>query len=49
MDTPVSGTPCLLLRGEGLVLLIGAVVGYHAIGASWTLFAVIVGRVAPAA
>jgi hypothetical protein len=40
MDTPVSGTPRLLLRGEGLLVLIAAVVGYHAIGASWTLFAV---------
>jgi hypothetical protein len=30
MDTPVSGTPRLLLRGEGLTLLIAAVVGYHA-------------------
>lgn len=41
MDTPVSGMPRLLLRGEGLALLIGAMVGYHAIGASWMLFAVL--------
>ena len=41
MDTPVSGMPRVLLRGEGLALLIAVVVGYHAIGASWTLFAVV--------
>jgi hypothetical protein len=39
MDTPVSGTPRVLLRLEGLAVLIGAVVAYRAIGASWTLFA----------
>jgi hypothetical protein len=41
MDTPVSGTPRLLLRLEGLAVLIVAVTGYHAIGASWVLFAVL--------
>jgi len=41
MDTAVSGTPRLLLRAEGLAVLIGAVVGYHAIGASWGLFAIL--------
>src|SRR5688572_17975431 len=39
MDTPVSGTPRVLLRIEGLAVLIAALVGYHAIGASWPLFA----------
>lgn len=39
MDTAVSGTPRVLLRGEGLALLIAAVVGYQSIGASWMLFA----------
>jgi hypothetical protein len=39
MDTAVSGTPRVLLRGEGLAVLIAAVVGYQAMGASWMLFA----------
>ena len=39
MDTPVSGTPRLLLRLEGLAVLTVAVTGYHAIAASWVLFA----------
>ena len=39
MDTPVSGTPRVLLRMEGLAVLIAALVCYHAIGASWPLFA----------
>jgi len=41
MDTPVSGTPRVLLRVEGLAVLIGAVVGYQASGASWALFVVL--------
>jgi len=41
METPVSGMPRVLLRVEGLAVLIGAVVAYHAIGASWVLFAVL--------
>jgi Domain of unknown function (DUF4260) len=39
MDTAVSGTPRVLLRGEGLALLIAAVVGHQSIGGSWMLFA----------
>jgi hypothetical protein len=30
----------MLLRGEGLAVLAGAVAGYDAVGASWRLFAV---------
>ena len=41
MDTPVSGIPRLLLRLEGLAVLVGAVVAYQAIGASWVLFALV--------
>jgi len=41
MDTAVSGTPRALLRGEGMAMLVAAVVGYQAIGASWILFAVV--------
>jgi len=39
MDTPVSGTPRLLIRVEGLVMSVGAVLAYQALGASWLLFA----------
>ena len=39
MDTPVSGTPRVLLRMEGLAMLIAALAGYYAIGGSWALFA----------
>jgi hypothetical protein len=39
MDTPVSGSPRLLLRLEGLALLTAAVVGYHELQGSWWLFA----------
>ena len=39
MDTPVSGTPRLLLRLEALIVLIAAILGYRALGASWLLFA----------
>jgi hypothetical protein len=38
MDTPVSGTPRLLLRLEALAVLVAAVVAYRALGASWVLF-----------
>jgi hypothetical protein len=38
MDTPVTGTPRLLLRFEGAAILCAALVGYEALGASWTLF-----------
>lgn len=41
MDTPVSGTPRLLLRIEGLTLLVVTVVAYHAIGGSWAMFALL--------
>lgn len=41
MDTPVSGTPRLLLRCEGLVVLIAAIVAYRAIEGSWWLFALL--------
>ncbi len=39
MDTPVTGTPRVLLRVEGLVLLVSSVVAYRALGGSWTLLA----------
>jgi hypothetical protein len=39
VDTPVSGTPRLLLRMEVFVVLIAAIIGYRAIGGSWLLFA----------
>lgn len=41
MDTPVSGSPRVLLRLEGLATLIGALITYEAIGASWGLFALL--------
>jgi hypothetical protein len=41
MDTPVSGTPRLLLRLEGLAVLATAVIGYGELGASWSLFALL--------
>ncbi len=41
MDTPVSGTPRLLLRIEGMTLLVVAVVAYYAIGGSWAMFALL--------
>ena len=39
MDTPVSGTPRLLLRLEGAAVFIAAILGYRALDASWWLFA----------
>jgi hypothetical protein len=41
MNTPVTGTPRVLLRLEGLSVLMAAVVGYQAIGAGWGFFAVL--------
>ena len=41
MDTPVTGTPRALLRLEGLAVLVAALIGYHAVGASWIWFAVL--------
>jgi hypothetical protein len=38
LNTPVSGTPRLLLRLEGFVLLVAAVVAYQLIGGSWLRF-----------
>ncbi len=35
----VRGAPLFLLRLEGAAMLAAAVIGYHAIGASWWLFA----------
>ena len=34
-------TPAVLLHAEGLALLGAALVGYHALAASWTLFALL--------
>jgi len=42
MDTPVTGTPRVLLRIEGLVVLVAAIAAYSALGASWVLFAALV-------
>jgi hypothetical protein len=39
MDTPVTGTPRLLLRVEGLVVLLASLFAYDAIGAPWIVFA----------
>ena len=41
MNTPVTGTTRVLLRIEGLVLLIAAVVAYQALSASWLRFALL--------
>jgi hypothetical protein len=41
MDTPVTGTPRLLLRLEGLVVLVASIAAYNALGASWMLFALL--------
>lgn len=41
MQTPVSGVPRLLLRAEGLCVLIGAATAYHMLDASWGLFALL--------
>lgn len=39
MDTPVTGTPRLILRLEGLVFFAGAVAAYAELGAHWGIFA----------
>ena len=41
MDTPVSGTPRLLLRLEGVAVLAAAVIAYQGLGASWSMFALL--------
>jgi hypothetical protein len=41
MDTPVSGTPRLLLRVEALAVLILSVVAYQRLHGSWILFALL--------
>lgn len=41
METPVTGTPRVLLRLEGLAVLLGAVLGYDALHASWLRFALL--------
>lgn len=38
MDTPVTGAPRHLLRLEGLAAVVAAVIGYRALGGSWTTF-----------
>lgn len=38
MDTPVTGTPRLLLRFEGLAVLVAAVLVFRELDASWWLF-----------
>lgn len=35
----ITGTPKWLLRGEGFVMLLAAVVGYRTLGGGWGLFA----------
>src|SRR4051812_31777329 len=42
MDTPVSGTPRLLLRLEGLAVLLVALIGYRALHGSWVRFGLVV-------
>jgi hypothetical protein len=41
MDTPVTGTPRVLLRVEALAVLIAAAVAYQALGGSWLMFALL--------
>jgi hypothetical protein len=41
MDTPVSGTPRVLLRVEALAVLVAAVAGYQSLGGSWLVFALL--------
>lgn len=41
MPTAVSGVPRLLLRAEGLVVLVAATIGYSSLGASWGFFALV--------
>ncbi len=37
----VTGAPRMLLRLEGAAVLVGAIVGYRAVGGSWVLFALL--------
>ena len=41
MNTPVSGTPRLILQLEGATLLLSATVGYGVLDASWWTFALL--------
>jgi hypothetical protein len=41
MNSAVSGTPRLLLRFEGLAMLVAATIGYSIIDGSWRLFALL--------
>lgn len=41
MNTPVTGAPRVLLRVEGLAMLVAALLGYQALHASWRLFALL--------
>jgi hypothetical protein len=41
MDTPVSGTPRLILRLEGLAVLVFSIVGYKSMHGSWLMFALL--------
>src|SRR5436853_1715336 len=41
MDTPVTGTPRLVLRFEGFAVLAAAVIGYRALDAGWSQFALL--------
>jgi hypothetical protein len=41
MNTPVTGTPRVLLRIEGFAFLVAAVLGYAALRGSWLLFALV--------
>jgi len=40
VDTPVTGTPRLILRVEGMVVLAASIAAYAQIGAHWGIFAV---------
>jgi len=42
MNTPVTGTPRLLLRLEGLAVCVAALVAYRMVGGSWLLFAALI-------
>lgn len=39
MDTPVTGTPRLILRLEGLIILAASLAAYTHLGAHWGIFA----------
>jgi hypothetical protein len=38
MNTPVTGTPRILLRLEGLMVLVAAIAAYRMLSGSWLLF-----------